>query len=422
MASLQKTYTRDLSTAIAGKLWEAIKDADERRELEKSKASEEVKQAAIKLKKDDPNSVPVQDKDLGKTIAKIFGPLEGKILQTEGRIDNLSGKVTAVAGGIADTQKLIINQNQILEDKFDQMFSIIGDRSAIAKQKEAEGKYKQLSLDLSKGLDLSGTFGTSKTSGGGSFGIAGKLLSTLLGNRWTAQLAAQISRSLIPKGLRSRGRLLRKSLLPIRKLTRGLTKPGSFVARRLIQPFAFHSAKQGGKIGSKVVGELFGSILLRRGIRSVWRDIFLRDKSAKEIAENIIRIREAKSFAKASRKTITKKLSKTAVKSGAKATVRKSTPKVLKRTIQDGVFLRAMSNPRVQAEIVQLIGVEAAEKIGIKLAAGAGKGAFPLVGTGYAVIEGLVRLAMGDSAGMMLSFGSGIPACLLYTSPSPRDS
>ena len=97
MASLQKTYTRDLSTAIAGKLWEAIKDADERRELEKSKASEEVKQAAIKLKKDDPNSVPVQDKDLGKTIAKIFGPLEGKILQTEGRIDNLSGKITAVA-------------------------------------------------------------------------------------------------------------------------------------------------------------------------------------------------------------------------------------------------------------------------------------------------------------------------------------
>ena len=413
MASLTKTYTRDLSTAIAGKLWEAVKDADERNKLEKSKASEEVKQEAVKLKKEDSESIPVKDKDLRETIVSIFGPLEGKFLQTEGRIDNLSGKVTAVAGGIADTQKLIINQNQILEDKFDQMFSIIGDRSAIAKQKEAEGKYKQLSLDLSKGLDLSGTFGTSKTSGGGSFGIAGKLLSTLLGNRWTAQLAAQISRSLIPKGLRSRGRLLRKSLLPIRKLTRGLTRPGSFVARRLIQPFAFHSAKQGGKIGSKVVGEAFGSILLRRGIRSIWRDIFLGNKSAEEIAKNIIRIQEAKkgkAVVRTSGKVIKKKLSKTAVKSGAKATVRKSTPKVLKRTIQDGVFLRALSNPRVQAEIVQKIGVEGAEKIGIKLAAGAGKGAFPLIGTGYAVIEGLVRLAMGDSAGMLLSFGSGIPA------------
>ena len=110
MASLTKTYTRDLSTAIAGKLWEAIKDADERRELEKSKASEEVKQAAIKLKKDDSNSLPVQDKDLGKTITKIFVPVEGKLLQTEGKVENLSGKITAVAGSIADTQKLIINQ------------------------------------------------------------------------------------------------------------------------------------------------------------------------------------------------------------------------------------------------------------------------------------------------------------------------
>ena len=96
MASLQKTYTRDLSTAIAGKLWEAIKDADERRELEKSKASEEVKKAAVKLKKDDSNSIPVQDKDLRETVVRIFGPLEGKLLQTQGKVENLSGKILSL--------------------------------------------------------------------------------------------------------------------------------------------------------------------------------------------------------------------------------------------------------------------------------------------------------------------------------------
>ena len=131
MASLTKTYTRDLTTAIAGKLWEAIKDADERRELDKSKASEEVKQAAVKIKKEDPNSIPVQDKDLRETVVKIFGPIEGRLLQTQGKVDKLSGKITTVAGGIADTQKLLINQNQLLEDKFDVILKIIGTKSAI---------------------------------------------------------------------------------------------------------------------------------------------------------------------------------------------------------------------------------------------------------------------------------------------------
>ena len=157
MASLQKTATRDLSTAIAGKIWEAIKDADERRELEKSKASEEVKKAAVKLKKDDSNSIPVQDKDLRETVVRVFGPLEGKLLQTQGKVENLSGKITAVAGSISDTQKLIINQNEILEDKFDQLLKVVGNKSAIEKQKEAESKFEQLELNLEGGENLSDT-------------------------------------------------------------------------------------------------------------------------------------------------------------------------------------------------------------------------------------------------------------------------
>ena len=76
----------------------------------------------------------------------------------------------------------------------------------------------------------------------------------------------------------------------------------------------------------------------------------------------------------------------------------------------DGVFLKALTNPKIQQAIVEKIGKEGAEKIGIKLAAGGTKGGFPLFGTAYAAVEGLVRLALGDPEGMMLSFGSGIPA------------
>ena len=64
MASLQKTYSGDLSTSIAGVIWDRIKQADDMRRLEKSNASEEVKQAAVELKKDDHDSISVKDLSL----------------------------------------------------------------------------------------------------------------------------------------------------------------------------------------------------------------------------------------------------------------------------------------------------------------------------------------------------------------------
>ena len=173
MATLQKTYTGDLSTAIAGKLYEAITDADEKNQLEKSNASQDVKQAAVKAKKEDPDSVPVRDMDLRKTIVNFFTPIEGKLIKAQLTYNNISSKVTALAGGVADTQKLLINQNQILEDKFDQILDVIGTKNAIEAKLKAENDFKQLELNLEKGLDLSGTFAYDKAGGRSNFGILG---------------------------------------------------------------------------------------------------------------------------------------------------------------------------------------------------------------------------------------------------------
>ena len=411
MASLQKTATRDLSTAIAGVIWNSIKEADYKRQLEKSKASEEVKQAAVKLKKEDSDSVPVQDKDLRETVVKIFGPLEGKLLQTEGKIENLSAKITTVAGGIADTQKLIVNQNQILEDKFDQILNIVGNKSAIERRKEAESKYEQLELAIEDSTDLSKTFGAEKTATAG-YGILGKLLSGLLGNRFTAQIVAQIGKSIIPKGLRVRSKIFGKSLIPssIKRFAKNLRKPGVSIARRILQPFAFHSAKQTGRLLGRGAGELFDSVLGRRLWRWGVTEIFLGNKSAKQIAEEIVRLRLAKQGGRKVAKKYAKTVAKVGIKSGAKATARKTTPKVLKATLKEGAFMRAMSSPRVQAELAKLVTEKEAKKLGIKLAASGAKSNFPFIGTGYALVEGLARLAMGDPVGMALSFGSGIPA------------
>ena len=241
MASLQKTYKGDLTTSIAGAIWDRIKRADERKQLDKSGASKEVKDAAAELGKDDPDSIPVQSRDVRDTIVKIFTPLDGKLLQVKNKVSNLSDKVNLIGGGLADTQKLLVSRNQLLEDKFDEIAKVIGNVSAIEKRREAEARFADLERQLEKGMDLSGTFAFEKTRTG-AYGILGKLLSGILGNRFTAQLVGQIAKALIPKGLRSRARLLRRSLQPVRKFVRTI-RPGNLILKRVIQPFMLYSGK-----------------------------------------------------------------------------------------------------------------------------------------------------------------------------------
>ncbi len=415
MASLQKTYKGDLTTSIAGAIWNRIKQADERKQLDKSGASKEVKDAAVELGKEDSDSLPVQNSDVRETIVKIFTPLDGKLLQVKNKVSNLSDKVNLVAGGLADTQKLLVSRNQLLEDKFDEIAKVIGNVSAIEKQREAEARFADLERQLEKGMDLSGTFAFEKTNTG-AYGILGKLLSGILGNRFTAQLVGQIAKALIPKGLRSRARLLRRSLQPVRKFVKNV-RPGNLIFKRVIQPFALYSGKIAGKLGIESLKKFLGPALMSdifvgKGINrlkslavSKGIDPALKraiTKSPLTFRGGIVKkLIDYQTFAK------TVEMNK---KNLAKRGYRVGAAEGLNRKLSRGIFLRAMKSPIVQRAIVEKLGKEGAEKIGVKLAAGGTKGGFPIVGTGYAVIEGLVRLALGDPMGMMLSFGSGIPA------------
>ena len=436
MASLTKTYKGDLTTSIAGVIYDRIKQIDGKRRLDKTGASEEVKQEAVKLKKEDSDAIQVQNKPLGEIVARFFTPLQGKILTTNSKVDNLSAKVNLIAGGIDDTQKLLINRNQLLEDKFDQMLSIVGTKSAINKQKEAEANLESIEKELEKGLDLSGTFAYEKTRTG-TYGILGKILSFILGNGFTRRITAQIIKRLVPRGIRARARLLRKSLLPVRKFSRRLSRPGTSIVTRLLQPFSIFTGKKGlGLIGKFLSKESAFSTLLRNVFRkgadkvalaNITRSLLQRgvlsgaDRTLlkkvgvqkflimKSADQALVREFGGEAAEVITTKSITKKLSSTAARTAAKNSARK-TPKKLATTLSEGVFTKALMSPRVQRALLNKLGPEAMEKIGIKAAAGGTKSGFPIIGTGYAVIEGLVRLAMGDPKGMALSFGSGIPA------------
>ena len=426
MASLQKTATRDLSTAIAGKIWEAIKDADERKELEKSKASEEVKQAAVKLKKEDPNSIPVKDKDLSETVVKIFGPLEGKLLQTEGKVDKLSAKITTVAGGVADTQKLLINQNQLLEDKFDVILKIIGTKSAIDKQKEAESDFEALEKELEKGLDLSGTFAFEKANMG-SFGILGKLLSGILGHRYTYKLLGQIIRKKIPKNIRSRARLLRKTLAPATRFANKLTRPGQFTRNFIKSALKPITSKIGGLAGRAFLKSLLWTSgrhpLQRKGLR-VLATALLGDRYPKWMAQRIIDFSEKQSgqmalklgqraSSKWTQKMGLEAIQRTIAGETSDRAIAGVTVKALNEQMSEGIFSRAMKSSRVQAALLEKLGAEGFEKMTVKFGKGTLKGGLPIAGSIYGAAEALFRLSPlfggSDWKGAALSLGSGLP-------------
>ena len=165
MAGLTKTYSGDLTQTIAGKLWDEIKDRlDEGKE---GKPSKEVRKAARELEKDDPDATKVQDKSLRETVLKIFGPIDAKLVATERKVDNLSGKVSAVTANLIDTQTLIINQNQILEDKFDTILQVLTKNDDDRTKRGEDLKFKQLELFEDLTEDLSTTGKILKTGDGG---------------------------------------------------------------------------------------------------------------------------------------------------------------------------------------------------------------------------------------------------------------
>ena len=122
MAALQQTWSGDLSVEIAGRIMDAVKNISKDKKIDETNASSEVKEAAKKLNKSDSNSIPVKDPELRETISKLFGvKLDAKLLTFEGKIDRTVESVNIIGAGIVDVQKLLVDQNSLLEAKLDEM-------------------------------------------------------------------------------------------------------------------------------------------------------------------------------------------------------------------------------------------------------------------------------------------------------------
>ena len=117
MAALQKTFSGDLTQSIAERIYDEIKKYDE--EKRQREADPKVVEAAKEFNKEDNDSLPVvADANTKGVISKIFNKTSSDVVTVEVKVEDVSGKITTIANSMVDQQKLIINQNEMLEEKF----------------------------------------------------------------------------------------------------------------------------------------------------------------------------------------------------------------------------------------------------------------------------------------------------------------
>lgn len=226
-----------------------------------SGSSQEVERAQDDLLRDDDKAVPVKDKDLRSKIARIFGGVEIRLGATDAKLNRVSDNVLGVQKKLVDTQKLIVDQNIVLETKFDQILEIFGKQIEFQKELAEDAKIAARENELEEQKDLSTTRSILST-GGGSNDLSTSLLQ-FLGRKIGKRLAKPAKKSLkkiaskvAPKltqrvsqsaANNTAGKVLQKSNIVTRALR------SKVVQRALIKKFGKEGAE---KLTLKVVGKL----------------------------------------------------------------------------------------------------------------------------------------------------------------------
>ena len=418
MAGLTKTYSGDFAGFIAGKIWNVIKEIDEEKKAEENQASKDVKDAAKKLSKEDKDSFPVRDKDLRDTVANIFLPLEVKLSKASSNVDGMSAKITAIGGSISDTQKLVINQNEILEDKLDTMLGVLVRRNDTLDKLREDKIYEQLELALEEGIDVAGFGDIEETTGNGGGDIMASLLWGIFKD--IASKGSIKGRFVKGQGWRSvKTGWLRKRLFKLFRVKKLTTKALNFAARVLppqvlgkILGATIMTPELGRKIAKEYapggVSPVMKHLAKTRGLellpqQRVWSKTASKPWTHADGVAALNRVIAGETSDQAL-ENVAKAGGKKAIKKSMKASTKK-----WQSRIQGSILGAFFSSPKAQKLLVQKLGKEAAEELGVKAAKGVVKGGVPLIGTAIGAIEGIARLLMGDPKGMLLSFGSAIP-------------
>ena len=277
MAGLSKTFSGDFTGFLAGKLWDEIKRRAEENEIDKRQGDPAVKKAAKELLKDDPKAISVKDPALRERVSMLFGAgLDVKLIRLEDKANELSSSVSTLGTSVADTHKLISDQNEVLEEKFDEILKIFGKENELEKKKKERAKASSEELELEEGSQNFGSRALLRAMRKGKGGAGGLL--GFLTRRAGSHVVKRLLQRYVPRRIRARGRMIKGIPGKFRRnLTSSLIRriPGTagkkirnVVLRETAEGVAKRGIgkqlmKQGGKVGSKKIpglGWIAGSI------------------------------------------------------------------------------------------------------------------------------------------------------------------
>lgn len=363
MAALQQTWSGDLSVAIAGKIIDAVKNLSKDKKIDETNASTEVKEAAKKLNKSDSDSVPVKDPELRETISKLFGvKLDAKLIAFEGKIDRTVESVNIIGAGIVDVQKLLVDQNSLLEAKLDEMVKVLTNKNDFLNQEAEDSEEDAEAMIIAS---QSSDFGS-----GDLKATVGRGLETPF-----ARIIRGVLRITHRKFYRKLGRGIWK-LTPdvVKTIIRSSKK---WATRRLVEKPLFWLSNK--NLVKGLVNRIGGYGALLK----------LNQQTAAGLAKKQVIANVAKAGSKSKGiKPIVTQLSKMGGKEAIEQTVRAGSKKALSKS--------ALKIAQAKA------------KFGVRSTAGN----VPLVGFGTGLIFSIQRLLEGDLVGAALEAASGISAGL----------
>ncbi len=355
-----------------------------------SKSKSDLEDAEQELLKDD-DSIPVKNVDAREHISKIIGVgLDVKLIQADARIQKVSNQVSSVQDTVVQTQKLLVDQTELLGAKFDTILDIFSGQLAYQQKISDEAEVRRRETELEQEKDLSTT---RKIEGGFNKKKKGPdILGNILG------IAADM--------LRGRKSPLTKKLLEALLGSRG--KPGSI--------FSGIRKALGGK---KAIYETLRADTLEEALGITSRPLRKRfqktkEKDARLIAsflevpvEKLPQVLKSGKFEEELEELVGMGMDPKEAKR-----LKKSAKNIVRSSPRGKVGSLKRMGDQVFRNLASSVGAKKLAKSGTSgITKGLGKaGKFvPGLGTGIALAEAGYRFSQGDTVGALMSVGSAIP-------------
>jgi len=251
MAGYSTTYSGDLTTTIAGKLYAAVKKRIEKNRDKADEEKEELKSATkeAESKVITPTPTPVTDKSGRQYVSRMLGGgVVLKMIQLESKAAQNLQSINEIKAITAQNNKLIVDHNEMLLGKLDALLDIY--QKKLAHDKKL--------ADDAETVNASGSGGGAGTAGYVNNilkrpkSVVGNLIKDLLLRRAKSAIGR-----VIPRRLRARARLFARGPLGrrIAPLARAALRPRAAAKTALVN-YAKQGAKRYGlKFGTKALGK-----------------------------------------------------------------------------------------------------------------------------------------------------------------------